>query len=67
VSDQLVHYDCCSGLTRCTSEEDAEQHDIFFIGHLAVMAPIKVLGKLIRRYDDALIHSDEMCYHVVSR
>jgi hypothetical protein len=62
-----LHYDCFSGLKRCTSEENAEQHDIFFIGHLAVIAPIKVLGKLIRRYDLAVTQSDEVCYDIVYR
>jgi hypothetical protein len=49
------------------AEADMEQHDIFFIGHLAFISPLNVLGMLFRRFDDALMCPDEVCTDVQTR
>ena len=46
------------------ADKDKEQQDTFFIAHQAFTTPAYVLGMLIRRFDEALMHPEERCYDI---
>ena len=58
---------CGLAYKRTLIEEDTEQHDTFFISHPAFIAPLHILGMLIRRFDEALMCPEEVCHDIQAR